>query len=59
MYKRLKSSIDKYDILSKSQYHGFRENCSTQQALINIVEVTTCSPKSSELSIAIHRRTSV
>ena len=28
--------IDKYDILSKSQY-GFRENCSTQHALIDIV----------------------
>ena len=36
MYKRLKSFIDKYDILSKSQY-GFRENCSTQHALIDIV----------------------
>jgi len=36
MYKRLQSFIDKYDILSKSQY-GFRENCSTQHALIDIV----------------------
>ena len=36
MYKRLKSFIDKYDILSKSQY-GFRENCSTQHTLIDIV----------------------
>ena len=36
MYKRLQSFIDKYDILSKSQY-GFRENCSTQDALIDIV----------------------
>ena len=36
MYKRLKSFIDKYDILSKSQY-GFRENCSTQHALIDVV----------------------
>ena len=35
-YKRLKSFIDKYDILSKSQY-GFREKCSTQHALIDIV----------------------
>ena len=36
MYKRLQSFIDKYDILSKSQY-GFRENCYTQHALIDIV----------------------
>ena len=36
MYKRLKSFIDKDDIFSKSQY-GFRENCSTQHALIDIV----------------------
>ena len=36
MYKRLKSFIDKYDILSKSQY-GFKDNCSTQQALTDIV----------------------
>ena len=36
MYKRLQSFIDKYDILSKSQY-GFRENCSIQHALIDIV----------------------
>ena len=36
MYKRLKSFTDKYDILSKSQY-GFREKCSTQHALIDIV----------------------
>ena len=34
-YKRLKSFIDKYDILSKSQY-DFGENCSTQHALIDI-----------------------
>ena len=37
MYKRLKSLIDKYDILSKSQY-GFGENFSTQHALIDIVD---------------------
>ena len=36
IYKRLKSFIDKYDILSKSQ-HGFQENCSTQHAPIDIV----------------------
>ena len=35
MYKRLKSFIDKYDILSTSQY-DFGENCSTQHALIDI-----------------------
>ena len=34
--KILKSFIDKYVILSKYQY-GFRENCSTQHALIDIV----------------------
>ena len=36
MYKRLKSFIDKDDIFFKSQY-GFRKNCSTQHALIDIV----------------------
>ena len=35
MYEQLKSFIDKYDILSKSQY-GFRENCSTQHPLNDI-----------------------
>ena len=36
MYKRLRSFIDKYDILSESQY-GFREHCSTQHALNDIL----------------------
>lgn len=36
MYKGLKSFIDKHDILSKSEY-GLREHCSTQHALIDIV----------------------
>ena len=36
MYKRLKSFIDKQDIYSKSEY-GFREHCSIQHALIDIV----------------------
>ena len=36
MYKRVKSFIDKHEILSKSQY-GFRENCSTEHALIDII----------------------
>ena len=36
MYKWLKSFIDKYDIPHKFQY-DFREHCSTQHALIDIV----------------------
>ena len=36
MYSRLKSFIVKHDILYDSQY-GFREKCSTQHALIDIV----------------------
>ena len=36
IYKRLKLFLDKYDILYNSQY-GFRENCSTEHALIDIV----------------------
>ena len=36
MYKRLKSFINKNDIFFTSQY-GFRENCSTQKAILDIV----------------------
>ena len=38
MYHRLKSYLGKNDILFKSQY-GFRENHSTQHAIIDIVNV--------------------
>ena len=36
MYKRLKSFINKNDIFFTSQY-GFRENCSTQHAILDIL----------------------
>ena len=38
MYHRLKSFLGKNDILFKSRY-GFRENHSTQHAIIGIVNV--------------------
>jgi len=36
MYNRIKLFIDKYDLLHHSQY-GFRENHSTQHAILDIV----------------------
>ena len=36
MYKRLQSFLNKNDILVKSQY-GFREKCSTQHAILDIL----------------------
>ena len=36
MYKRLKSFINRNDIFFTSQY-GFRENCSTQHAILDIL----------------------
>ena len=37
MYSRLKFFLDKHDVLYHSQY-GFRERCSTEHALIDIVD---------------------
>ena len=37
MYNRLKSFLDKHNLLYHCQY-GFREKCSTQHALIDIVD---------------------
>ena len=36
MYNRLKSFLDKHNVLYHCQY-GFREKCSTQHALVDIV----------------------
>ena len=38
MYRQLKNFLNKHDILFKSQY-GFRENHSTQHAVIDIVNI--------------------
>ena len=37
MYSRLKSFLDKHNLLYQYQY-GFQEKCSTQHALLDIVD---------------------
>ena len=50
--KRLQSFIDKYEILSSSQY-GFRSNCSTSLALMELIEEISSSLDNKKVTIGV------